>query len=124
VCNPTNPDERFCESFRTSEQYEAFVDFITRFRGEVETLLMITGFPELNQPLSRMFGERITKRALTEFSTRLTDARISGNLQVDSLAGKGRLTIAGVAAAGSPPQTGRASSPSGRIIPPNTFYGE
>ena len=121
VCNPTNPDEKFCESFCTKEQYDEFVKFIDNFLTEVNELAGTMGVLALKPKLSGMFGETITKRALLEYGNRLTAAREGGEVLMETRGAKAALTI-GTGAAG----TGKTSisESRSRVVPGNTFYGE
>lgn len=115
VCNPTNPDERFCESLATDEQYDAFVAFIDTFSAEVAALTMVTGIPNLQLKLSSMFGERITKRALMEYGNRVSASRDRGDLGLATKAAKAGLIVGGT--------TATASQRAPVAVPKNTFYG-
>jgi hypothetical protein len=56
VPNPTNPDERFCDSF-TAESYEAFADFVRTMLCEVGELNAAVQRDDLRRRLVAMFGE-------------------------------------------------------------------
>lgn len=121
VCNPTNPDERFCESFKTEAQYSAFVSYVDQFLSEVRAMATLVGFSKLQPALSRMFGERITKKALIEYGNRISAARETGDVRTGTVAGKPGLAF------GSPLTIVRESDSSpGRVqpVPRNTFFGE
>lgn len=121
ICNPANAGERFCESFKTDAQYEAFVDFIGRFRDETARLLATTGLLSLKPVLADMFGERMANRALLEHSRRMDAARDAGTVVGHTRAGVAGLAIAGATGAAGGPSGTRARGPS---VLSNTFYGE
>jgi hypothetical protein len=56
VPNPTNEDERFCDSF-TNESYEAFVDFVRTMLREVGELNGAIQRDDLRRRMVAMFGE-------------------------------------------------------------------
>jgi hypothetical protein len=114
VCNPANEGERFCESFKSDEHYETFVTFVDHFIAEVVTLLSTTGFQKLDPALAKMFGERITKRALLEYGNRVTASREGGGLRTDP-------GSAGLALGATVPAV---SAPARTTVPKNTFFGE
>lgn len=124
VCNPTNADERFCESFRTDAHYDAFVSFIDRFLSEVRALATTVSFPKLQPVLTQMFGETITKRALLEYGNRLSRARESGEIQMGNVGGKAGLAFGNTLTVVREPSSNRAAPDTGRTVPKNTFFGE
>ena len=111
VCNPTNPDERFCESFATDARYEAFTQYIARFRSELRALLAATGFPRIQASLGAMFGEKVTRRALLEYEQRWSRARANGTLIANADNG-----LPGLLAASHPIAS--------RVVQPHRFSGE
>jgi hypothetical protein len=123
VCNPTNMDERFCESFRTDEQYEAFASFIDRFLEEVRALATTVSVPKLQPVLTQMFGETITKRALLEYGKRVSEARERGAVTTGNVGGKAGLVLGThLGVVGSTPA--KPAHSTGRPVPKNTFFGE
>jgi hypothetical protein len=121
VCNPANAGERFCESFKTDAQYDAFVDFVLRFRDETVQLLATTSLLSLNPVINKMFGERMANRALLEHSRRMDTARDAGVIVGHTRAGVAGVAIGG---AGGPAGGASGSRPSGPSVLKNTFYGE
>lgn len=114
VCNPTNADERFCESFKTDEHYEVFKGFVDQFSAEMRGLLAMSGIEQLHSLMGPMFGEKVTTRALTEHANRINMARTNGVLRVEEAAGV-------VAIRGTTPTQPRA----GGVTPgKNTFFGD
>ena len=111
VCNPTNADERFCESFKTDKQYELFKEFVEQFRDEMRGLLRVSGLPKLQTIMGAMFGEKVTSRVLTEYASRISAAREGGTLRVEESGGPATIRRA-------------AAASSGIVVPKNTFFGE
>lgn len=124
VCNPTNTDERFCESFRTDEQYDAFTSFIDRFLEEVRALAAVTGLPNIGSRLSGMFGETIAKRALLEYGNRITAARERGDITTGSVGGKPGLIITPAIPLVGDRGRSEANPKPGQAVPRNTFFGQ
>lgn len=56
VPNPTNEDERFCDSF-TNESYEAFIGFVRTMLHEVSDLSAAAQRDDVRRRLVAMFGE-------------------------------------------------------------------
>jgi hypothetical protein len=113
VENPTNRDERFCESFSSDERYRVCEMYINQFRREVDALATTAGLAKIEAALGLMFGGRVTKRALTEYSSRISQARNKGELRVETRAGAARIAPVAGAATGS-----------SIAVPKNTFFGE
>jgi hypothetical protein len=118
VCNPTNADELFCESFKTDALYRTFVDFIAQFRLEVEVLLRTNGIPQLQRELSKLFGDMPARVAIREYTERMSKARDTGGV----FQSVSRSTPAGlvVPALGAPRPNNSQRAP----VAPNTFFGE
>lgn len=121
VCNPTNPDERFCESFKTDAQYSAFTRFVDEFLAEVSELTALNGLTKLEPVLTKMFGERMTKRALLEYGNRISAARDRGEVRTGSVSGKAGLVIGSGSGTGASSTRGPVET--GRVVPRNTFFG-
>jgi hypothetical protein len=115
VCNPTNTDERFCESFKTHAQYRLFVEFVEQFREEARELLRVTGLPKLQAALGSMFGEKVTRRVLNEYASRVNTDRQDGTLRVEQRGGPATIQQVSVRA---------GTVGSGIVVPKNTFFGE
>ncbi len=118
VSNPTNVDERFCESFRTDQHYQRFVEFIREFRKEMLALIPMTGLGAIGAKLREMFGRTVTTRVLVERARRLSEARDAGTLRVGAESAGAATLLTG---SSSRPKSG---SNSGVVVPRNTFYGE
>ena len=110
VCNPTNTDEMFCESFDGPGRYEAFKSFIDQLQQDVEELSIAQGIPNLQRLLAEKFGEEPTARAIESYGIMLKSKRDTGTLSFTG-AGAGGLSIV------TP-----APGPS-RIVPANRYYG-
>jgi hypothetical protein len=121
VCNPTNPDEKFCESFKTDAQYKAFTGFVDEFLAEVNELTALNGLTRLEPVLTKMFGERMTKRALLEYGNRISAARDGGEIRTGTVSGKAGLVMGSGFPAGASSKRGPAEA--GRAVPRNTFFG-
>lgn len=107
VLNPTNPAERFSEHWdEVPEEYTAFVSWLRRFRARLADLERAQGLPEVAQILGELFGEKVSFRAVSEFTERMHAARERGTLRM----GKGAVLATGIA------------KPS-RAIPSHRFYG-
>ncbi len=91
VVNPSNPAERFCESWN-DVSYQAFVSFIENFRAGVEGLLAAQGFDAMGEKLNLLFGDDLGSHATKAYAERRRDAMKRGALRVSPTAG---LTIAG-----------------------------
>lgn len=124
VCNPTNPDERFCESFQSDEQYEAFASFVDRFLGEIRVLATTVSLPKLQPALTDLFGETITKRALLEYARRVSDARDQGTILTGSVGGKAGLILGSHLTVVGDSTSAPAPDRTVRPVPKNTFFGE
>lgn len=104
VVNPTNPAERFCESW-TDASYREFCDFIRSFHEQAERLMQAVGLENINARVGELFGEDIAKRSLDTYLRKFQSAREEGKLRATRA---GLTTIAGV----------------GIGCPKHTFYGD
>jgi hypothetical protein len=108
VRNPTNRDESFSESF-TDASYDAFCQFISKFRGELAELIRNQGgFPALQRKLAAMFGDAPVSKAIRQFGERVKTLRGVG-IQFGA--------ASGVAVVGS-------AHPTSRPVPRNRFFGD
>lgn len=73
VPNPTNPDERFCDSF-TAESYAAFADFVRTMLREVGELNAAMQRDDLRRRLVGMFGESPVQAVLPANASESADA--------------------------------------------------
>ena len=92
VCNPTNTDERFCESFEGEGRYEAFKWFIGRLERDLARIATARGIPELERILAETFGEEPVRKAVRSYGERLKKRRDAGALQFSG-AGLGGLSV-------------------------------
>src|SRR5205814_1341878 len=67
VCNPTNDDERFCESFEGAGRYEAFKWYINQLERDLGRIAAARGIPELEKILSETFGEEPVSKAARSY---------------------------------------------------------
>jgi hypothetical protein len=110
VCNPTNPDERFCESFEGEGRYEAFKWFIGQLERDLARIAAARGIPELEKILSETFGEEPVTKAVRSYGERLRKQRDAGALQFSG-AGAGALGIV------------TSSSSMKHTAPPHSYFG-
>lgn len=73
VPNPTNDDERFCDSF-TDESYRAFADFVSNMLREVSELNAAMQRDDLRRRLVAMFGESPVQAVLPAKASESADA--------------------------------------------------
>jgi hypothetical protein len=92
VCNPTNTDERFCESFEGPGRYEAFKRFIRQLEADLARIASARGILELEKILSETFGEEPVIKAVRSYGERLKKQRDAGALQFSG-AGVGSLSV-------------------------------
>jgi hypothetical protein len=104
VLNPSNPAERFSDSWKSPDSYTKFARFIHEMKNSVSDLVSLAGLPSIRAKLSTMFGEEVSFRAVEAFSKRLSGIREAGALRV----GTQGVTI---------------SSTLSRAIPRHTNYG-
>lgn len=106
VPNPSNPGEKFCESWADNRKaYEAFVAFVKTFQIRFENLLSTTGLDRIAAGLDDLFGEKVTKVAVANLTERVNRARDKNGIH---------FTKTGV---------GLTVVESSRQVPRNTFYG-
>lgn len=109
VCNPTNGDERFCESFDGPGRYEAFKQFVEQFGREVQGLLSLEGIPQLEERLGVLFGGEPVRKAVKSYGALQKAKRDAGTL---------KFTGAGLGGVSVLPGSGGT-----RPVPPNTYFG-
>jgi hypothetical protein len=90
VFNPIENGENFAESWKAnSAEFRAFKEFVSDFANRWKTLSSIRGLNNISKHLEEMFGETVTKEALTKYSEdiqalreaeRLTMGNATGNL--------------------------------------------
>jgi hypothetical protein len=110
VCNPTNDDENFCDSFEGAGRYDAFNRFIRQLERDVQAILATDGIPELQVLLSRLFGEEPVTKAIRSYGEQLRAQRDLGTLKFTG-AGVGGLSIV------------ERSGDMARPVPRNTNFG-
>ena len=110
VCNPTNSDERFCESFGGEGRYDAFKRFIRQLEADLARIASARGIPELERILAETFGEEPVLKAVKSYGDRLKKQRDEGALKFSG-AGAGSLGV--VAATESMKHT----------APPHRYFG-
>lgn len=92
VCNPTDSDERFCESFEGTGRYEAFKWYIGQLERDLARIATARGIPELEKILSETFGEEPVMKAVRSYGERLKKQRDEGVLKFSG-AGAGSLGV-------------------------------
>jgi hypothetical protein len=92
VCNPTNSDERFCESFEGPGRYDAFKWYVNQLQRDLERIVAAHGIPELQKILSETFGEEPVSKAVRSYGERLKKQRDEGSLKFSG-AGAGALGV-------------------------------
>lgn len=110
VCNPTNPTERFCESFNESGRYEAFRWFIAQLERDLARIASAQGIPQLQKVLAETFGEEPVTKAIGLYAARHKSQRDSRALEFSG-AGAGGLSIV-------TPVSGIT-----RVAPPHQYFG-
>ena len=104
VKNPV-VDEILTEKWQEDNQnYIDFVSMIEALKQDIMKLKTLTINSEMNKLMKKMFGERITNEAITEYAKSVSAKRDAGRLSVDS---SGRINTKNV----------------GMPIRKNTFYG-
>lgn len=94
VENPSNPAERFCESWN-DVSYQAFTRFIREFRFGVEQLLKTRGLDAIGDKLNALFGEELGSRVVNAYAERRREAMKADTLRASPAAG---LTVGGTGA--------------------------
>jgi hypothetical protein len=107
VCNPTNPAERFCESFEPRGRYASFTWFITQLERDVIDIASASGLGEIEEVLAAKFGPDPATRALKSYGQRLRAQRDSGNLRFAGTTGLSIVT----------------ESAKSRAVPSNRYFG-
>ena len=113
VCNPTNADEMFCESFNGDGRHETFKRFVGQLEKDLSRIAEAAtrGVPELQKVLAEIFGEEPVTKAVRSYGELLKVQRDTGTLRFSGAAGGGGLSII-------TPVTGRE-----RPVPPNNYFG-
>ncbi|MCY4232678.1 MAG: nucleotidyltransferase [Bacteroidetes bacterium] len=109
VLNPTNPNELFSEQWeKNPESYRQFTVWIETFIQEWSGLLQLRGLPKIHHALSLLFGEDVTRVAISDIAEHASD-----NFRDNKL---GILPSLGLVKNTTHPD----------VIPfkPNTFYGD
>lgn len=112
VCNPSNSDERFCESFNTSERYETFTWFVNQLERDLARIATARGVPELRTILTETFGDEPVAKAIEAYATEHKAKRDAKGLQFSGASVGGGLSIVA-------PVTGFA-----RVVPPHQYFGD
>ena len=109
VLNPVNQDEDLSEKWdENPEAYRVFAKGITELRDQVHAIVEPQSLDLLCKKLSNVFGEDVSKTAITRFGRDLEQSRNTGSLYVQPHSGiLSKLTTAGAATA----------------LRPHTFYG-
>lgn len=110
VCNPTNRDEEFCESFNATGRYEAFKWFIQQVERDLARIAVAHGIPQLQKVLGETFGEEAAAKAIRSYGELHKAQRDTKALQFSG-AGAGGLSIVS-------PVVGIA-----RVAPPHQYFG-
>jgi hypothetical protein len=92
VCNPTNPDERFCESFEAEGRYAAFKRFVGQLERDLDRISATHGIAAIQNVLAETFGEEPVSLAVRSYGALLKTQRDGGSLKFSG-AGTGRLSI-------------------------------
>jgi len=92
VCNPTNKDEKFCESFAGPGCYEAFKNFINQLERDLTRIREADGLSEIEDTLGDVFGEEPVQKALRSYTAVQKTKRDAGALEFTG-AGLGGLSI-------------------------------
>jgi hypothetical protein len=106
VLNPTNPKECLSEKWlENPKRYYAFIEALTQFKKEWDSLFQGGGIPLVSSKLSRLFGEDVVKVSVADFGREMQTKRKSETVGINK---SGILTglSAGITS-----------------IKPNTFYG-
>jgi hypothetical protein len=109
VLNPVNQAEDLSEKWdENPEAYRAFTKGLTELRGQMHEIVAPQPLDLLCKKLSNVFGEDVSKTAITRFGRDLEQSRNRGNLYVQPHSGfLSKLATAGAVTA----------------IRPHTFYG-
>lgn len=110
VCNPTTPDEKFCESFSSEGRYDTFKRFIGQLEKDFARIGAARG-PELQKVLMETFGEEPVIKAVRSYGDLLKSRRDSGTLGFSGAVVGGGLSI--VTSVGS----------NERPVPRNRYFG-
>lgn len=110
VCNPTNPDEKFCESFNPDGRYDAFKRYVKQLQRDIAAIAAARGrgLSELEKVLGDIFGEGPARTAIKAFAT-----------QHRGLRDAGKLAYTGAGLSIATPASGPA-----RVSPTHQYYGE
>lgn len=107
VLNPTNPKECLSEKWvENPKRYSAFIEALTQFKKEWDSLFQGGGVHLVSSKLGRLFGEEVVNVSIADFGRDMQAKRKSGTIGINK---SGILT--GLSAAVT-------------SIKPNTFYGE
>lgn len=83
VPNPVNRDEIFSESWQKNPtEYKDFCNFIDEFSESLNELAETQGIHNIQKILERLFGEKVTREVIKEYSENISSARESGLLGV------------------------------------------
>jgi hypothetical protein len=109
VWNPVNRAEDLSEKWdENPEGYHAFARGIREFQEHMHGIVARQSLDSLCKKLSKVFGEDVSKLAMTRFGRDLEQSRNAGNLYVQRHSG----SLSRIAAAGA-----------ATVIRPHTFYG-
>lgn len=92
VCNPTNEDEKFCESFEGPGRYDAFKKFINQLQRDVTRIGEADGMADLEKTLTETFGDEPVNKALRSYTELQKAKRDKGTLPFTG-AGAGGIAI-------------------------------
>jgi hypothetical protein len=87
VCNPSNKDEEFCESFDGPGRYEAFKWFIGQLERDLARIGAARGIPELQKILAETFGEEPVTKAVRSYVERHKTKRDTATLPFSGASG-------------------------------------
>lgn len=110
VCNPTNVDEKFCESFDAPGRYAAFKWFIDQLEQDLARIAAAQGIPALQRVLADTFGEEPVTKAVRLYGELLKAQRDARSLTFSGAAGGGLSIIT--------PMRGIT-----RDVPSNRYFG-
>ena len=83
VMNPVSPEEDLSDFWnQNKEAYERFKNWIRAFQREWQNLLTTEDFTQIAATLQSLFGEKITKQAVTQQAEEVQRAREFGALRV------------------------------------------